>query len=448
MLKFGLAIILMIMHLPINALELQEALVSAYKTNDSLQIIRRDFLNHIEQFPQAIAGFLPNAYASVTSQNLKQKSQSRFPTTKTAEYNNFANNLTVEQPLFNGGRDVAGLKAAQAVFKAARGAYYASEQQILLQIIQSYLDYMEAQQKYEISEVSFHTNQKQLDAVQERLNVGESTKTELASARAGVASALTTKLTAYAMLQQAKGNFIRMFGIDPVDLAMPSLPDNLPASLDELLSKSSVSSPDIDTLKSKINASKANETVAKSALLPQVKLSLQSGKGLYNPESSLNTNYSSVTSAIGVTIPIYSNGGVEYSKIRQAKNATRKTVSQLNDQLKQNNAQCIASWEGFNAAKAKIEAASQGVEAAQIAYDGTIEEEKVGSKSMLDVLNAEENLNKAKISRVEATKACILAAYQMKSLIGQLTAKSLKLKVDYFDPEKEFKKTKGKIIGF
>jgi outer membrane protein len=116
--------------------------------------------------------------------------------------------------------------------------------------------------------------------------------------------------------------------------------------------------------------------------------------------------------------------------------------------LKQNNSNCITSWEGFNAAKSKIIAATQGVDAAQIAYDGTVEEEKVGSKSILDVLNAEDRLNKAKIQKVGAYKEHILAAYQMKSLIGQLTAKSLKLNVTYFIPEQEFKKVKMKIIGF
>ncbi len=106
-------------------------------------------------------------------------------------------------------------------------------------------------------------------------------------------------------------------------------------------------------------------------------------------------------------------------------------------------------WEGFEAAKSRIVAANQGVDAAQISYDGTVQEEIVGSKTILDVLTAEEKLYEAKITRVDAYKSSVLAAYQMKLLTGELTAQSLKLKVKYFSPEEEFKTIKKKMfIGF
>ncbi len=88
------------------------------------------------------------------------------------------------------------------------------------------------------------------------------------------------------------------------------------------------------------------------------------------------------------------------------------------------------------------------MKAAKTAYEGMIQEELFGSKTIIDVLRAEERLNSARDGRVEAKKDLVLAAYQMKSLLGELTARNLHLKVDYFNPEAEFKKIKNKIVGF
>ncbi|WPY00283.1 TolC family protein [Candidatus Trichorickettsia mobilis] len=453
MLKFIAAIVIIFVNLSALALDLQEAMTSAYNNNDAFKISRRTFINEIEQFPQALAGFLPDVSASVNSSNNKSKNIGQFAT-NASERKTLQNNLTVTQSIFSGGSGVAGLKAAQSAFKASRGKYYASEQQTLLDAIQAYLNYVEAQELYKVSESSVNSNKKQLEAVTERLKVGESTETELAGAKAGLAVAETNMLTSYANLQSLKANFIKMFGTEPVNTNMPTIPEGLPSTFDELSKRSLAANPSIDQVRHTINAAKANETVAKSTLLPQVNFQVQTGKTLYDPETpaglfnSATANSKSVTSSVSVQIPLFTKGGADYSRIRQAKNSTRNTVLQLDDLLKQNNSNCVSSWENFVAAKSKITATTQGVEAAQISYDGTIEEEKVGSKSILDVLNAEDRLNKAKTDKVAAYKQYVLAAYQMKALIGQLTAKSLKLKVTYFEPEQEFKKAKMKIIGF
>jgi outer membrane protein len=107
-----------------------------------------------------------------------------------------------------------------------------------------------------------------------------------------------------------------------------------------------------------------------------------------------------------------------------------------------------AFWSEFEAAKLGIIATDQAVKAAEVAYEGVRQEEMVGAKNIIDVVRTEERLHRAKSSMVEAKKAMVLAAYRIKSLTGGLTAKSMNLKVDYFEPETEFKKAKMKIVGF
>ncbi|WP_395477152.1 TolC family protein [Rickettsia endosymbiont of Pantilius tunicatus] len=452
--KLTIFIFSLLLTSPAIAIDLQEALTEGYKNNNDLKTARVKFVNAIEQFPQAFSGFMPSASLQVNRQNNKTKyTNKRFAQLagNPPEIDNNQGTLTIQQSLFNGGSDVAALKSAQAAFRASRGQYYSSEQKVLLDLITAYLDYFESKKKYDISESRVRTNIQQVNTVEEKLRLGEATEIDIATARAGLAAAETNKLTAYADFQAKKANFIRVFGIEPTDIAMPILPQGLPNSLDELTKRAVNLNPDIDSARHSVTSAKAQELVEKGKLLPQVNVQLQSGRTNYNPQNleTPQINTKNVTTILSVNVPIYPNGGAQYSKIRSAKNQTRSSAIQLDGAIRQVQAYVISIWEGFEAAKSRIIAADQGVAAAQISYDGTVQEEIVGSKTMLDVLSAEEKLYDAKITRVDAYKASILSAYQMKSLTGELTAQSLKLKVKYFSPEEEFKTIKKKMfIGF
>ncbi|MFP3017402.1 MAG: TolC family outer membrane protein [Candidatus Tisiphia sp.] len=447
--KFIYFTVIILLNYSVYAINLSDALTSAYNNNGELQINRQIFLNEIEQFSAAFSGFMPSASYNIDSAINTNKPNSQYTTSTKKELKSQQGALVIEQPIFSGGSSVATLKAAQSAFRASRAKYYAEEQKILLNLIKTYLDCYETKEKYEISEISVKANKQQLETIEEKLKLGEATSIDLASAKAGLAKAETEKLTAYANYQATKASFIRMFGIEANDIDMPPIPDNLPTSLEDLMQRAINVNPNIDSTRHSVKSHKASELAAKAELLPKVSFKVQSGKTYYTPENPYNTNNRSTTSTLSVNIPIYSHGGSEYSRIRKAKNSTRSAAIQLDDTIKQIRASAIGSWEGFEAAKSKITATSQGVEAAQIAYDGTIQEEIVGSKTILDVLTAEEKLHSARVSKVDAHRDSILAAYQMKSLIGELTAKSLKLKVKYFIPEDEFKGLKKKlIIGF
>ncbi|WP_392506110.1 TolC family protein [Rickettsia sp. 2024-CO-Wats] len=456
--KLTTFIVTLLLTSSVAAVDLQEALTEGYKNNEELKAARIKFLDSIEQFPRALSGFMPSVGLQINRQDNKTKYNKKYAdrlglTPRGTDSDQGA--LTIQQSLFNGGSSVAALKAAQAGFKAARGAYYAGEQKILLNLITAYLDCFESKAKYDISESRVRTNVQQVNTVEEKLRLGEATEVDIATARAGLAAAETNKLAAYADFQGKKANFIRVFGIEPTNITMPELPKMLPASLDELTGRAAKLNPDIDSARHNVTAAKALEMAEKGKLLPQVSVQLQSGRTYYNPQDDINArnvnaiNNRSYTTTLSVNIPIYPEGGAQYSRIRSAKNQTRNSAVQLDSAIKQTQAGVVSVWEGFEAAKSRIVAANQGVDAAQISYDGTVQEEIVGSKTILDVLTAEEKLYEAKITRVDAYKSSVLAAYQMKLLTGELTAQSLKLKVKYFSPEEEFKTIKKKMfIGF
>lgn len=432
-----------------GAVTLEEALISGYDNNEELRIVRTDFLNEIEQFPRALAAFLPKIYANAQSSNNMQKKKSgNSLSARNSELNSYSRNVTLEQPIFEGFSSVAGLKAAQSSFRASRADFYAKEQEVFLKEISAYLDCVEAKEKYEISAISVRSNKKQLEAAQEKFKLGEATATEVASAREGVATSEANQAHSQAQYEATKANFIRIFGIEATNLQMPEIPKGLPASLEELIKIATEVNPAIDGARHKIIASRADEQSKKGELLPKVSFRIQGGDNIYNPEQGGNTDQRSVTSSLSVNVPIYSKGGIEYSDIRRAKNQSRKAIIGLDAAIKQMQYSSQATWSEFEASNFRIDATTQAVTAAEIAYEGSMQEEMLGSKTIIDVLRTEERLNKAKESRIEARKAMVLSAYRMKALTGNLTAKAMNLKVNYFEPEAEFKKIKMKVIGF
>jgi outer membrane protein len=451
-----LAIIIQLFPFSASALHLEEALTNAYNNHEDLKAIRTDFLNEIEQFPQALSEFMPRISAGVESTDTKIDRLGGLPSDPINRKNNqLSKTITLDQPVFNGGRSVAAMKAAQSAFRASRGGYYAKEQQIILDEIDSYLTTVATKEKYEISKISVQSNKTQLEAMRERYNLGESTDTEVASAEAALAAAEADEAVSYANYEGAKANFCKIFGIEPLDISMPTSLAELPKTLEELIERALIVNPSIDNARHSSLAAKANENVAKSALLPQVTFRLQHARTSYYPQDdelgvgrSFSNNNKSVNSVLSINIPILSKGGAEYSDIRKSKYQTRKSSIHLDTQVKQVRASCKANWEAYNAAILRIAATSQAIKAAEVAYNGMIQEELLGSKTIVDVLNAQDRLNIQRQSGVEARKEFALAGYRIKSLIGELTARSMKLPVDYFNPESEFKKVKRRIIGF
>jgi outer membrane protein len=437
-----------------SAVTLQEALTSGYNNHEDLKIIRTDFLTEIEQFPRAVADFMPKVYATgnITDTKTSRKHASD-PATRdiiSTDNSKYSRTLTLEQPIFNGGSSVAGLKAAQSAFRASRDDYYSKEQQVFTDEIEVYLNCVSALEKYNISKISVKSNKTQLAAMREKFRLGESTETEVAGAESGLATAEANQAFAYANFEAAKANFTKVFALEAVGIKMPEIADNLPATLEEFIAIAECTNPAISSAGHKTKSAKASEYAAKAALLPRVSFRVDSGDTTYNPEDidRNNVNTNSTTSTLSVVVPILEKGGVEYSDVRKAKYQTRKSVVNLDSQFKQIKANCKATWEAFQAAKTRVSATTQGVKSAEVAYQGTLQEEMLGSKTIVDVLTFEERLNNARDARVDAEKELVLASYRIKALTGELTAEKMHLPVEYFNPDKEFKKIKLRIVGF
>ena len=450
--KILLSSILVMSSATASAVTMEQALTSGYNHNEELKIIREDFLIEIEAFPRALAGFMPKLSVGVNSvdSRVDKRSSLRPRDTTSSNRTRLTQSLVLEQPIFDGWSSVAELKAAQSGFRAARGDYYSKEQEAFLKEINAYLGCVEAKEKYDISKISVKSNKTQLEAMKEKFKLGEATETEVASAREGLATAEANQALSYANYEFTKASFYRIFGVEAIGIKMSVVPDNLPSSLAILTERAIAVNPYVDSAGHRTQSLKASECATKGRLLPRASFRVENNRTYYAPQDALTNDFNnkSTTATLSVTVPILEKGGLEYSDVRRAKYQTKKAAIAFDSAIKQIKASCKGRWAELDAARVRINATDQAVKAAEVAYDGMMQEEMLGSKTIVDVLRTEERLHKARKGRVEANKAMLLTAYQIKSLVGELTAKSMKLKVDYFNPEAEFKKIKMKIIGF
>lgn len=446
--KIILSLALAVYPLSSSAVTIEQALTSGYNHNEELKSIRVEFLNEVEAFPRALAGFMPRV--SITAKTQETKTAYQHTSVSSSNNSQYTRSLNIEQPVFDGMSSVSELKAAQSGFRAARGEYYAKEQENLLKQINAYLSCVEAKEKHNISKISVKSNKTQLEAMREKFKLGEATETEVAAAREGVAMAEANEALSYANYETTRANFLQIFGIDAAGLEMPAAPSGLPNNADALKEMALAGNFTIHSSNHRTKSSKATEYAVKGKLLPRASVQVSHGNTKYFPENvnASNANNDSTTAVLSVTVPIIERGGIEYSDIRKAKYQTKRTIIAYDNVVKQIKANCQGRWSDFEASKLRVKATEQAVKSAKVAYDGMLQEELLGSKTIIDVLRTEERLNKARESRVEAKKALVLAGYQIKSLIGDLTAKSMHLDVEYFNPEAEFKKVKNKIVGF
>jgi outer membrane protein len=184
--------------------------------------------------------------------------------------------------------------------------------------------------------------------------------------------------------------------------------------------------------------------VSEGALYPNLSLNANASKN-YDP--SFNTNKQTSLSVVGLlTIPIYQGGG-EYSAIRQSKETLGQQRLNLDVNRDQARATVVQSWGQLDATKAQIEATTAQVNAAEIALNGVREEARVGQRTTLDVLNAQQELVNARVSLVTAQHDRVVASYTLLAAVGGLAMQRLGLNVTIYDPQVHYQQVRDAWIG-
>lgn len=285
----------------------------------------------------------------------------------------------------------------------------------------------------------------QVRASRARLDVGEGTRTDVAQAESQRSTAVAQLNSARADVKTAEATYVQVVGDRPDKLSVAPAARNLPSSPNEAYAYAQASHPGILATKYAVNAAAYNVKAKEGALLPTVGLQASSSHtDTYAGRSTSDGDSNSV--GVNVSIPIYT-GGRTSAQVRQSKEQLGQARIEV-DVTQDNVRQAISSaWSQLEAARASVKANRDGIAAAQLALDGVIEERKVGQRTTLDVLNAQNDLINAQISLVQSEHDAIVASYALLNATGRMTADRLKLQVAEYKPEEHYNAVKDKWFG-
>ncbi len=429
---------------PAAAETLQDAIALAYDSNPTLQAQRATQRALDETYVQARAGYRPTLNASATAQWQETRVPGGIPQTfgpriyGPQESSTGSAGFTLTQPVYTGGRVAASVSAAEADILTGRENLRRVETQVLALVITAYVDVRRDQEALRIRQENVRVLERQLDESKARFDVGEITRTDVAQSEARLAAAQAQLSSAQAQLAISRANYAQVVGQNPGDLAPePSLAGLLPADATVAFDVAEAENPQIRAAEYTQQASRARVAGARAERMPRLDLRGQVGfSGELDP---LETDrYSrAVTGSAVVSVPLFT-GGLTNSRVRQS--IERNNVDKIGiETARRSVLQGLTSaWNQLTASRSNISSTETQVRAARIAAEGTRQEQQVGLRTTLDVLNAEQELRSAELSQVSARRDEYVAATSVLAQMGRLEAPNLTPAVTRYDPKTHF----------
>jgi outer membrane protein len=354
------------------------------------------------------------------------------------------NTLTVTQPVFRGGRTVAATRRAENQVLAARARLFAAEQDVLFNSVTSYISVIRDQELLALNINNEQVLTEQLRATNERFRVGEITRTDVAQAESRLALARFQRAEAEGNLQVSRANFRRLVGAVPERLVAPQPLRPPVQSAMEAAQLAAVNNPNVVAALFDEAAARDNINIQLAQLWPQLSVqgqtfrngnSIQTGQVIQGSQAIIN-----------LTLPIY-QGGAEYSLVRQARQEAVRLRSVVDDVRRTSFQSATQAWEQLQTARAQVESSRAQIRAASIALDGVQREAIVGSRTTLDVLNAEQELLTARTNLVRALSTLVQQSYQVAAAVGRLTAQDLGLPVELYDMRAYYNEVRNRWFG-
>jgi TolC family type I secretion outer membrane protein len=423
-----------------SAETIASALSKAYVGNPQLKAEQSRQRATDEQVPQAKSGWRPTVTANAEVSKVYQDNSASGKTDFLSR--NFQINLT--QPVFDGFRTENALREAEATVLAGNQNLLAVEQEVLLDGATAYMNVIRDREIVNYRRTSVNNFGELLRATRARFDVGEVTRTDVSQSRARASEARSDLAVAIGNLQTSVANYIRIIGDKPGRLRFPRLSPRVPKTLRAAINISGETNPQILAAAFNEEVAAANIGVRRSDLLPKLNFEAQylvAG----NPSGVVGrTEEGRILGTLAV--PIYQSGSV-YSRIREAKHTASQRKLEVLDAHRQVREQVVSAWHLLKAATATISAANDAVAANQVALDGVREEAEVGTRTTLDVLNAQNELVNAEVALANARRDRIVAGYQLVAAIGHMTAADLRLSVNIYDPRSNLEEVRDKAFG-
>lgn len=424
------------------AMSLKEALEITYVENPALKAERENLAATDERVAQAISEFRP----TLTADYSHGRQRLQFGGTPESYSTKESTQLTLSQPIFDGFGSVARKGSAEEQVLAGRAQLKSATQDILLQAITAYMDVLRDKSVLDLSRNNVGVLNKQLDAAETRFEVGEVTRTDVAQSKARVSRAISEQAQAEGDLAASIATFRRVVRTSPNVLQSQEVIPMLPASLSEAVAIAEAGNPNLKRALHTEAALKKEVSSNKAEVLPSVALQAymrrEEGAGTLG-----GSDFDNDAILLNVSVPLYQSGA-EYSRVREAKKNHRRARYETQDARNETVERVTRAWENLQASIASIQANDAAIDAAETALDGVTQEQQYGARTVLDVLDAEQELFSAKVNLVRAERNRLVAAYTLLAEMGQLTPQTLGLGVKLYNPEEHYKEVKYQPIGW
>ena len=404
---------------------LTDTLISAYQNSNLLEQNRAVLRAADEDVAQAVATLRPviNFVAQATHVEAQGASTDAA-----------ALSLTATLSLYEGGDNRLAIEAAKEAVLAARAGLLSLEQDVLLGAVEAHMQMRSALENVQLSQSNVRLIQEELRAARDRFEVGEVTRTDVSIAEAALAAARSGLVAAQGNLAAAREAFKLAVGRYPGTMAGTPRTPKLPATLKGARDIGLRGHPDIVAAQHNVTLAELNVARAKTARRPSITAGLD-----YTVDDNGDD---STTLSLKLTQPIY-QGGRLISLERQAVNNREATRAGLHQTVRLVDQAVANAWANLAVARAQIQASAEQIRAAQLAFEGTKEEAKLGSRTTLDVLDAEQDLLDARAARIEAEVNQYVAVYSVLAAMGLMTVDHLQLGIPTYDPEAYYNMVKS-----
>lgn len=416
---------------------LSDALVTAYRSNPTLAADREGLKILDEDVASARAAGRPTL---VAEGNLTHSALDVDGTGGIV-------GARLTQPVFRGGRIRNSIAASDANVEAGRQSLRQSEADVFLAVIDSYSAVLRDEEIVRLNAAQVTTLGEIRAAEQRRLDLGERTRTDVAQADARLSTLLANVTTAERRLEESRTRFRELTGLAPDGLApLPDLP-SLPGSMDDAMAAAWSENPRILQARAAEKVASYQIRVAEGGLLPTVDASAS-----VNRRDEIvqilgrRLNQDLATFQMVVTVPIF-QGGAEYAAVRRAKHTRALRMREIDEATNEVTRDVAVAWKRLETARAAVSALGEAVSANDRAVAGVRREAGVGSRTTLDLLDAERELRDAQVSLVAARHDAYVAGYRLLAAIGRLSVERLGLPTDAYDPDEHYRRSAGRWVG-
>ncbi len=432
--------------LSVQAKTLNEVLDFTYENSWAINAERAGLRATDEGVAIAKSGFRPTIAGVGSIGRSYNKNKYDYTPDKTELYTNPDEmSVQMKQPIFSGLSTVQSVNAAKSEVRAGRQALAGTEQGVLLEAVSAYMDVVRDNAVLGLRENNEKVLKQHLKSYRQRYKVGDLTRTDVAQSEARAEGATAARIAAEGDLKVSQANFFSVVGMLPENLEdMVEFKYELPKTLEEAIDYAMEHNPQIKAAKYTKDAASYAVKAKKGGLLPSVDVTAAAGR--QNEQLTVDrSDYWQVKA--NVTVPLYS-AGADYASIRQARQNENKAKILWDKTIQDVRASVISAWEYYTASQAQLSSIESQIKASKMALDGVIREAKVGSRTVLDVLDAEQEHLDNQVSLVRTRHDAIVAGYSLYAAIGRLNPSELGLSVTPYDATAYYEDVKNKWLGY